>query len=243
MRQRKRRERTEGIGLYSCWERGKPSGCIYCGSTADTREHVPSKVFLLEPYPDNLPTVPACKECNNNFSKDEEYVACCVEVLRSIVNNQTVNEKVRTILNEKPHLCELVCSQITDNGSEIELSFDRKRIERILEKMAVCLAGFEFDQLSFSDIQETWFDFATNITEVFKGKFISPHYSKVFPEISSRFSSDYCTFFISNHDDAVVLMDWIEVQENQFRYQVTVEDDCVSVKMVISEFLFARVLL
>lgn len=25
--------------------------CIYCGSISDTREHVPSKIFLSKPYP------------------------------------------------------------------------------------------------------------------------------------------------------------------------------------------------
>ena len=46
--------------------------CIYCGSIADTREHVPSKVFLNKPISDDeLPTLPACQKCNNGFSSDE----------------------------------------------------------------------------------------------------------------------------------------------------------------------------
>lgn len=39
--------------------------CIYCGNVSDTREHVPSKVFLSKPYPDDLPVLPLYKRCNN----------------------------------------------------------------------------------------------------------------------------------------------------------------------------------
>lgn len=49
--------------------------CCYCGYWADTVYHVPSKVFLNKPYPDNLPVVSCCKNCNEEFAFDEEYVA------------------------------------------------------------------------------------------------------------------------------------------------------------------------
>lgn len=51
-------------------------GCIYCGGRDDTKEHVPSRVLLDEPLPENLPVVYACRSCNNGYSKVEEYFAC-----------------------------------------------------------------------------------------------------------------------------------------------------------------------
>lgn len=52
--------------------------CVHCGkglAVGDTsRDHVPSKALLVEPYPDNLPVIPVCTSCNNAFSADEEYV-------------------------------------------------------------------------------------------------------------------------------------------------------------------------
>jgi hypothetical protein len=45
--------------------------CVYCGKLPDSREHIPSKVLLDEPYPIDLPVVDACYNCNNSFSKDE----------------------------------------------------------------------------------------------------------------------------------------------------------------------------
>ena len=56
--------------------------CCYCGGYADTVDHVSSKVFLDEPYPDNLPVVPCCRNCNEEFSLDEEYVAVLLECVR-----------------------------------------------------------------------------------------------------------------------------------------------------------------
>lgn len=55
--------------------------CVYCGARADTREHCPSKAFLQKPYPTDLPTVPACKKCNNGFSADERYASSFIRYL------------------------------------------------------------------------------------------------------------------------------------------------------------------
>jgi hypothetical protein len=47
------------------------AACIYCGRATQTRDHVPSRVLLNEPYPNNLPVVPACNTpafCSKNTS-------------------------------------------------------------------------------------------------------------------------------------------------------------------------------
>src|SRR5690242_14029536 len=53
--------------------------CAFCGDAPGTRDHVPPRVFLDKPYPDNVPVVGSCFECNNGASLDEEYVACLLE--------------------------------------------------------------------------------------------------------------------------------------------------------------------
>jgi hypothetical protein len=49
--------------------------CAFCRNTFDglTRDHVPSRGLFGDNLPSNLITVPACKKCNNNTSKDDEY--------------------------------------------------------------------------------------------------------------------------------------------------------------------------
>jgi hypothetical protein len=49
--------------------------CYSCGGDqADTAEHVIAKSLIPEPRPNNLITVPACRQCNEGVGKDEEYL-------------------------------------------------------------------------------------------------------------------------------------------------------------------------
>src|SRR5438477_8522100 len=53
--------------------------CAYCGKARKlTMDHVPPKVLLAKPFPVNLPTLPACHDCNQSFKKDDEYTPACV---------------------------------------------------------------------------------------------------------------------------------------------------------------------
>ena len=60
--------------------------CIHCGEGLhlgnSSRDHVPTRALLDRPHPDNLPTIDVCRECNNSFSKDENYrvalIACVI---------------------------------------------------------------------------------------------------------------------------------------------------------------------
>ena len=51
--------------------------CIHCGaslgSVQTSRDHVPSKVLLNRPLPENVPVVTICAPCNASFAHDEEY--------------------------------------------------------------------------------------------------------------------------------------------------------------------------
>ena len=80
--------------------------CVHCGGSTGTRDHVPSKVLLDEPYPENLPSVPACSQCNSSFSLDEEYVACLIEcILAGSTDPTRINRmRIRDILKKRPAL-------------------------------------------------------------------------------------------------------------------------------------------
>lgn len=51
----------------------KKETCYLCGGIATTRDHIPPKSLFEKPLPNNLITVPACKNCNTKFSKDEGW--------------------------------------------------------------------------------------------------------------------------------------------------------------------------
>lgn len=51
--------------------------CVYCNSkVADTKDHAPPRCLLKKPLPSNLITFPACRQCNNDFSFDENVIRC-----------------------------------------------------------------------------------------------------------------------------------------------------------------------
>lgn len=48
--------------------------CVYCGSRKKlTRDHIPPKCLFDRPLPQDLITVPCCRQCNKAASKDDEY--------------------------------------------------------------------------------------------------------------------------------------------------------------------------
>lgn len=51
--------------------------CYLCGTQLKdenrTMDHVPPKSLFVRPFPPNLITVPCCKNCNGNKSRDEDF--------------------------------------------------------------------------------------------------------------------------------------------------------------------------
>jgi hypothetical protein len=120
--------------------------CTYCGAWPSTRDHVPSKVLLDEPYPEQLPVVKACERCNHSFALDEEYVACFVDcVLAGSAYPTAVRRpKVRRLLAEKPSLAALIDQSRRVNDAGIVLwRPDTERVKNVLLKLARGHATFE----------------------------------------------------------------------------------------------------
>jgi len=69
--------------------------CAYCGEERElTDDHVPPKLLLEEPFPDNLITVPACAPCNHGFQRDDEYTRDMVALDFRAGRNATAAAKV-----------------------------------------------------------------------------------------------------------------------------------------------------
>ena len=240
MEQRKRHGGNSGLGYYTSWEKGKENGCIYCGNSATTREHVPSKAFLIEPFPENLSTIPACFECNNGFSADENYVSCFLDVLKSFIYaDYSCNESTKQRLLKDEKLKQLIDEQIKLVGKEVHFSYDEKRLLRILEKLAVGHAGFEFDKVDFDRCVSISYDFIFNLSDEQISNFnIIPTHDTIV-EISSRVGNTPCIIQNIDTGEAYFFNAWNEVQENQYRYQVYQNNQGgVSVKIVIYELLY-----
>ena len=245
MEQRKRLGGNNGAGYYTSWEKSKDNGCIYCGSPATTREHIPSKAFLVDPYPENLPTIPACFECNNGYSEDEKYLACFLDVLKSQVYDDCPQHEQTIVRIEKDKkLQETLRKQIQKNDGKVYYDPDEERILRILFKLARCHAGFEFDHVNLDDVKaKIWYDFAFNISDEAALSFNEiPEMNKA-PEVGSR--GVFVPFIAQNVEtgEVMALAFWNDVQDNQYRYQVSLNaEGGITVKLVIFEFLYCEVI-
>ena len=232
------------MGYFTSWDKSREKGCIYCGKPATTREHIPSKAFLIEPYPEDLATLPACFECNNGFSNDEEYVSCFLDVLKAAVyQNYTQRPDIVRRLERNAKLKDLLDEQIKIEDGQVYFNIDENRLCRILIKLAKGHAGFEFDHISFDDSDMTVrYNFIFNMSEDSVKKFEEIPEMKLFSEVGSR----RCTgaYIIQNVDtgEAATFMFWNDVQDNQYRYQVSYNDvGGICVKIVIYEMLYCRV--
>ena len=80
----------------------KITECVYCGSLKDiTTDHIPPKNLFPSPRPNNLITVPSCKECNQKASKDDEYLRLVLSMRQETSGHPEIlknNEKLRRSL-------------------------------------------------------------------------------------------------------------------------------------------------
>lgn len=244
MNQRKRPGGDDGLGYYCSWNKSSSNGCIYCGGKATTREHLPSKAFLVEPYPEDMATMPACFDCNNGFSKDEEYVSCYLEVLKAaIYPGYSISESVQKRLARNEKLAHAINEQIQKDEGKICFRFDQERFCRILTKLAQGHAGYEFDYVNFdsNNTRAEW-QFVFHMTQEALEEFDSIPQMPIFPEIGSR--SCATPYIVQNIEtgEAAVFMFWNVIQEGRYRYQVTYNAEMnIQVKIVIYEFLYCVV--
>lgn len=125
------------------------NNCIYCGGLAETRDHVPSRILMERTYPENLPVVGSCKSCNQGFSKDEQYLACLIEVaIAGSVNPERIRRKsVAKTLQRSPALRAKIEKSKRNLGDRVEFAVEHDHVKNVLLKLARGHAAFELSQL------------------------------------------------------------------------------------------------
>lgn len=219
------------------------AGCLYCGGPPDSREHVPAKVLLDNPLPENLPVVSACYECNSSFSLDEEYLACLLECVLcgSVSPKQIQRKKIRKILERKPALATMIEESRRVNEGGVSFDIDVARVRRVIVKLAQGHAAFELNEKLDEDPLTVSFFPLHLLTAVERKQFEKVEDLSEFlpwPEVGSRAmqrAASSCDFSLTTSD-----LCWIEVQPRRYRY-LTVAYVPVEVRMVLSEYLGCRV--
>ena len=215
-------------------DRRQTERCIYCGKANETREHIPSRVFLDTPYPEDLPTVGACYVCNQGHSLDEEYVACLIECAKvgSVNVNSIKREKIKSILSKKPSLKALLKEARTTIDGVSGFNIEIERIERILLKLAQGHILFEQNEPQREHPVAFAFGTLDGLTQPQRQQFEESPPMRLSPEVGSRAMSRGIIFGESSCSQ------WIEIQPNHYRYLTPWVG---AVRIVLSEYVWCEV--
>lgn len=211
--------------------------CIHCGGSTGTRDHVPSKVFLDAPYPDNLPVVPACQPCNSSFSKHEDYLALLIECVKagSASESDLLREKATGILRHSAGLkSDMLAARQKLPAGGTAFTADTVRVRRVVLKLARGHAAYELNEPQLQEPTHLGFEPLPFMSDKKRDAFESPPASLVWPEVGSRAMQRLVCASPGSSS-------WIVVQPGRYRYLAVGGQD-VLVRVVINEYLAAEVL-
>ena len=198
--------------------------CIYCDACLQevkrTKDHVPSKALLEPPYPENLPVVDVCQQCNAGFSKDEQYFSAFLAAVISGSTNPDPDRfptAAKTLTYSAPLRERIERSrqvQATVWGDpEVQGTPEIERIARVIVKNARGHSLFELGLPLLSDPAYVGFSPILVMSDEQKAHFGSEPESMLWPEVGSRMMQ------------RMVIGDlqpggWVEVQPGTYRYAV-----------------------
>lgn len=205
--------------------------CAFCGGDTGTRDHCPSRVFLDEPYPEDLPVVPACLECNSGFSVDEEYLACLVSCVVAGSTDPAAldREKIRRVLEHKPPLRSRLDQARRETPHGLEWATEVQRVESVIRKFSQGHALHELGEPRHDAPTELVVLPLPTLSESEREWFEMPAPASVWPEVGSRamqrmLLSDEATF------------GWIQVQGGRYRFNARIGAG-IEIRIVIHEYL------
>lgn len=211
--------------------------CSYCGDLPDTGDHVPSKILLDEPFPENLPKVPCCNKCNQSFSLDEEYIACLIEcvIQGSTDIDKLKREKIKRILTGKESLRQKLEQSIYREGDKVFFNIEQERLRNVILKLARGHAKFENSEPQFDQPTHYSVRPLTTMTDEEVERFLKIDKMEKFPEVGSR------AMYNLIMDEQTTRTQWTVVQEPNYLYNVTLGLGRLTVKILIWDYLAAEI--
>jgi hypothetical protein len=208
--------------------------CVFCGGLNETRDHAPSRVFLDEPYPENLPVVPSCQDCNSSFSLDEEYLACLIECARtgSVDNARAGRTKIARILERKSALAGRLASACQESADGVFWRQEEDRVRAVIVKLARGHVAFEQNEPRIDEPTSISILALCVMSDDQREEFESSPETRIWPEVGSRAMH---RVLIGAEGEPP----WIEVQPQRYRYMVASAPSMV--RIVIAGYLAAEV--
>lgn len=210
--------------------------CCYCGNAPDTRDHIPSKVLLDEPFPENLPVVPCCDGCNQEFSKDEEYFACLIECMANGTTDifNLKRDKIRRILTNKPSLHQKLAESLISENGDTYFKVAGERIENVILKLAKGHAQYEASMPLLGKPSHLAYKPIPTMRQAEADSFFSTPVIEKFPEVGSR-------MFLAIAADNTPYSPWQIVQDGLYEFLIVSDMGRLSVRLVLSNFLAAEI--
>ena len=215
------------------------NGCICCGGPAETREHVPSRCLLEQPYPDNLPVVGSCASCNQGFSKDEEYLVCLVEsaLCGSTDPDKIKRPSVARMLRNSPAL-----------RARLEFAVEGHRIANVMLKLARGHAAFELSLPCRSKPDHFWWGPVSELSSDARETFDAAHVQQLFGEVGSRGLQRTLVTHVTLQSESgeqselrLLVTDWVDVQQDLYRYLAINDVGGLVIRIVVAEYLACEV--
>ena len=219
--------------------------CIHCGQgiggLETNRDHVPSKSFLDDPYPSDLPVIEICQKCNTSFSTDEEYFAAFLGATLSGSTEANLQKTAAAarIFSRNKSLKERIDGRrrkYTTIGGEERIIWmpEMERIQNVVIKNARGHVYYELGQPAFGEPTSLMIQPLETMSPEDRSSFLRIDYGMGWPEIGSRMF----TRLIAGQD----MHDcWIVVQGGVYRFAV-VEDSGFDVRIIMREYLAAQIL-
>jgi hypothetical protein len=208
--------------------------CAYCGDFPDSRDHVPSKVLLDEPFPENLPVVECCIKCNQGLSVDEEYFACAIECLKFSTTDvgKLKREKIKKILTRRPALQARLAESFVIVDGQSAFSIDVAAFENVILKLARGHVSFEASAPVWRRPDQVAYQPVYTMTEEEQEDFFLEPEITLYPEIGSRMFIQ----MIENRP-GITYSAWNEVQKGCYYYLINVSQGEIKVRIFISDIL------
>jgi len=184
--------------------------------------------------------VEACNECNNNFSLDEQYVACLIEMVicGSAKANDVSSPHIKRIVTNAPALAtRLENSKRLEKSGNVIWDVEVDRVRRVVLKLARGHIAYELSLPKIEEPDSLGFIPLILMPEEQRRAFESPASGslELWPEIGSRAFIRAAKGLTKPGSEQ-----WNEVQPGRYRYLVG-QSDGDFVRFVLSEYLACHV--
>lgn len=203
-----------------------------------TRDHVPAKVLIDKPYPDDLPVVASCFGCNNRASEDELYVAALVDCARTgWRSDQDLRPRIAAALVRNPALRRRLCAARRVVSCSVRWAVEFEPLVRFVTKLARGHAAYEYGVPELEEPEHIFCQPFEVMTTDEIARFESIERETIWPEVGCRAFRDtaiaWSLPFMGSEG-------WKVLQPKRYRYAVS-HSWGTRVRVVLSEYLACEV--